>query len=284
LIHEFPRMKVSALLAAGRALLADQPAGRLETEILLGKVLQADRAWLFANTGYDVPPGLVASFLDLAGRRSKGEPVAYLTGQKEFWSLSLKVTADVLIPRPETELLVETVLDFVPLDACWRIADLGTGSGAVALAIASERPLCEVHATDLSPAALEVARENGTNLVPGRVSFHQGYWLEPLAGRFRVIVSNPPYIAAGDPHLAQGDCRFEPPGALVAGSDGLDAIRMIARQAPGYLEPGGLLALEHGFEQGSEVRRILESAGYADVTTRKDLEQRERVTSGIRGH
>ncbi len=168
-------MKVSALLAAGRALLADQSAGRLETEILLGKVLQADRAWLFANPEYEVPPGQVAGFLDLARRRSKGEPVAYLTGRREFWSLSLKVTADVLIPRPETELLVETVLDFVPLDACWRIADLGTGSGAIALAIASERPLCEVHATDISQAALEVARENGANHRPGQGPLSPGF-------------------------------------------------------------------------------------------------------------
>ncbi len=168
-------MRVSALLAAGRGLLADQPAGRLETEILLGEVLQTGRAWLYANPEHEVQPQQAARFLDLAGRRNRGEPVAYLTGRREFWSLSLKVTTDVLIPRPETELLVETVLAFVPPEARWRIADLGTGSGAIALAIAVERPLCEVHATDLSEAALDVARENGENLAPGRVSFSPGF-------------------------------------------------------------------------------------------------------------
>jgi release factor glutamine methyltransferase len=276
-------MKVSALLEAGRGLLADQPAGRLETEILLSEVLQTGRAWLYANPEYAVQPSQAARFLDLAGRRNRGEPIAYLTGRREFWSLFLKVTADVLIPRPETELLVETVLGFVTPESRWRIADLGTGSGAIALAIATERPLCEVHATDLSPTALDIARENGANIVPDRISFHQGSWLEPLAGCFHVIVSNPPYIAANDPHLAQGDSRFEPSGALVAGTDGLEAIRTIARDAGSYLEPGGLLVFEHGYDQGNKVRELLESLGYEGVTTRKDLEQRERVTSGTRG-
>jgi release factor glutamine methyltransferase len=276
-------MKVSALLATGRALLADLPAGRLETEILLGEVLEVSRGWLYANPEHEVQPAQAANFLELAARRNRGEPIAYLTGRREFWSLSLKVTADVLIPRPETELLVETVLAQVPPNVRWRIADLGTGSGAIALAIACERRLCEIHATDLSQAALEVALENAAYIAPGKVCFHQGSWLAPLEGRFHVIVSNPPYIAAGDPHLAQGDCRFEPPAALVAGSDGLEAIRIIAREAPRYLEPGGLLVLEHGYDQGCEVRKLLESLGYESVTTRKDLERRERVTSGIMG-
>ncbi|MCJ7815092.1 MAG: peptide chain release factor N(5)-glutamine methyltransferase [Xanthomonadales bacterium] len=275
-------MKVSDLLAAGRTLLIDQTAGRLEAEILLCETLEVSRAWLYANPEHEIQPDQADGFLELAERRKGGEPVAYLTGRREFWSLSLKVTAGVLIPRAETELLVETALAGIPKDAHWRIVDLGSGSGAIALAIASERPLCEVHATDISEVALEVARENGRIIAPGRISFHHGFWLEPLTGRFHVIVSNPPYIAADDPHLAQGDCRFEPSAALVSGDDGLAAIRIIAREAINYLEPGGLLAFEHGFNQGGEVRKLLELLGYTGVSTRKDLENRERVTSGTR--
>lgn len=276
-------MKPGDLLAAGRTLLADQPAGRLEAEILLCEALQVGRAWLYANPEQELQAGQAARFLELAGRRRDGEPVAYLTGRREFWSLPFKVTPDVLIPRPETELLVETALAFVPPDVSWRVADLGTGSGAIALAIASERPLCEVHATDISLAALGVARENGEAIAPGRVIFHHGSWLEPLTGRFHVIVSNPPYVAAGDPHLAQGDCRFEPPSALCGGLDGMEAIRHIASHAAGYLEPGGLLAFEHGFDQGDEARKLLETLGYAGVATQRDLAGQERVTSGNRG-
>jgi len=276
-------MKLSDLLVAGRELLAGQAAGRLEAEILLCETLEVSRAWLYANPGYEAQAGQAARFLELARRRKAGEPVAYLTGRREFWSLSFKVTPDVLIPRAETELLVETALAFVPQDARWRIADLGTGCGAVAVVIASERPLCEVHATDISPAALEVAGANATTFAPGRVRFHHGSWLEPLTGRFHVIVSNPPYVAASDPHLAQGDCRFEPPAALSAGNDGMDAIRYIAGAAARYLEPGGLLALEHGFDQGGKVRKLLGTLGYANVSTQKDLEGQDRVTSGERG-
>jgi release factor glutamine methyltransferase len=276
-------MKVAKLLTFGSHLLAGQPAGRLEAEVLLCDVLDVSRAWLYANPEREIPPDRETRFLDLAERRKAGEPVAYLTGRREFWSLTLKVTADVLIPRAETEVLVETVLAAIPGNARWRVADLGTGSGAVALAIASERPLCEVHATDFSEAALAVARENAGNIAPDGVHFHHGSWLEPLHGRFHVIASNPPYIAENDPHLRIGDCRFEPSGALISGQDGLDAIRHIARKAHLYLEPGGLLALEHGYDQGGKVREILERLGYAGVETRKDPGKLERVTVGIPG-
>jgi release factor glutamine methyltransferase len=276
-------MKVRDLLAAGRKLLADQPAGRLESEILLCEALEASRSWLYANPEFEPQADQAARFLELAGRRTAGEPVAYLTSRREFWSLLLKVTPDVLIPRAETELLVETVLAFVPPGAPWRLVDLGTGSGAIALAIASERPLCEVHATDISQAALAVARDNGETIAPGRVTFHHGSWFEPLTGSFHVIVSNPPYIAAGDPHLSRGDCRFEPSNALSAGHNGLEAIRHIAGEAARYLEPGGLLAFEHGFDQGLQARKLLETLGYTNVSTRRDLEGHERVTSGIWG-
>lgn len=275
--------RVGDLLAEARRRLAsaDPTGAALEAELLMAHLLGRNRAWLFANGGELLDDEAVAGFRALVEQRAGGMPVAYLLGRREFWSMALAVTPDVLIPRPETELLVETALDFIPAGAAWRIADLGTGSGAVALALARERPDCEVHATDISPAALTVAERNVAAFAAGRVALHRGSWLEPLQGRFRVIVSNPPYVPEGDPHLQQGDCRFEPGSALTPGPDGLEAIRRIARDALHYLEPGGLLALEHGFDQGPAVRSILEGLGYRQVRTRRDLAGEERVTTGI---
>ena len=275
-------MNVKELLARGRVQLENQPMGRLEAEILLSETLGVNRAWLYANSEQTPAAKQCTRFLDLVGRRKNGEPIAYLTGYREFWSLPLKVTADVLIPRPETELLVEAALAFIPKDAAWRIADLGTGSGAIALAIASERPRCEIHATEFNEAALRVAQENGQAIAPGRISFHLGSWLTPLEGRFQVLVSNPPYIAADDPHLQRGDCRFEPGEALTPGPDGMTAIRHIAGESLHYLAHGGMLVFEHGYNQGAEARQMLIELGYRNVGTQKDLEQRERVTSGVR--
>lgn len=275
-----PVTSVRSLLAAARKRLGPGPASALEADVLLTHVLGVDRSWLFANGERPVPFPDARNFRNLIERRAGGEPIAYLTGSREFWSLPLQVTPDVLIPRPETELLVRTALDFIPPDAAWRIADLGTGSGAVAIAIALERPSCDVHATEFSAAALAVAALNVEALAPGRVALHRGSWLEPLEGRFRVIVSNPPYVAGGDPHLAAGDCRFEPQAALTPGTDGMAAIRLIAREALPRLEPGGLLAFEHGFDQGGDSRSLLQGLGYRKVRTREDLEGRERVTSG----
>ena len=191
------------------------------------------------------------------------------------------MTPDVLIPRPETELLVEQALAHIPEDAEWTVADLGTGSGAIALAIATERPHCRLIATDNSAAALAVARANATRLGIANVEFRHGEWLKPLAGmRFDVIVSNPPYVRANDPHLTQGDVRFEPESALVAGADGLDAIRRIAADAVSYLRPGGWLLLEHGYDQAQSVRALLESHGYDMVASCRDTAGHERVTEG----
>jgi len=224
-----------------------------------------------------------ARLRELIERRRKGEPVAYLTGRREFWSLELTVTPDVLIPRPETELLVEQALVRIPPDATRRIADLGTGSGAIALAIASERPHCRVTATDASPAALAVARGNARRLGIGNVEFREGEWFAPLAGlTFDLIVSNPPYIATADPHLMQGDVRFEPRAALVSGGDGLDAIRLIAVQASAHLQHGGWLLLEHGYDQAAAVRAILGTNGLTDITSVADLAGHARVTAGRR--
>jgi release factor glutamine methyltransferase len=275
-------MTVKELLVKGRSQLMAQAAGSLEAELLLCHVLGVSRAWLYANADVAPEPEQSTGYVTLLRRRKAGEPIAYLTGTREFWSLPLRVTPDVLIPRPETELLVETALAHIPRDARWRVADLGTGSGAVAIAIAVERPLCEVHATELSTAALEVARENSNSLASDRVQFHAGSWCTPLEGRFQLIVSNPPYVAASDHHMQRGDCRFEPVAALTPGHDALSSIRQIATEALEYLEPGGLLAFEHGFDQGSDSRKILEEKGYRSVATIKDLEGRNRVTSGLK--
>jgi len=277
---ESEAVSVGSLLAEARHALGGGPAAALEADLLLAHVLGVDRAWLFANRAQDVPLSNRRAFRERVARRSAGEPMAYLVGVREFWSLPLRVTPNVLIPRPETELLVETALQFIPAGAAWRVADLGTGSGAVALAIACERPSCEVHATELSEAALAVAAQNVEAIAPGRVQLHRGSWLEPLQGLFRVIVSNPPYVAADDPHLAEGDCRFEPRAALTPGSDGLAAIRRIAQDAMPRLEPGGLLAFEHGYDQGAAARAVLKEVGYRDIDTRQDLEGRDRVTLG----
>lgn len=275
-------MTAGELLAEGRQRLAGPDNAALEAEVLLVHVLGKSRAWLYAHRDETVADADAARYRELVGQRRDGEPIAYLVGTREFWSLPLRVTPDVLIPRPETETLVEVALDFLPSGASCRVADLGTGSGAVALAIASERPGCEVHATELSAAALAVAEDNAARLLPGRVRFHLGSWCEPLDGAFRLIVSNPPYVEAGDPHLQRGDCRFEPNKALTPGADGLAAIREIAVQALAILEAGGMLAFEHGFDQGPAARALLESLGYEDVATQRDLAGIERITSGRR--
>jgi release factor glutamine methyltransferase len=274
------RTAIRQLLKTGRGLLAAEEAAGLEAEILLRHALQVDRAYLYAHPESVVQPAQQDRYLAMIERRQRGEPIAYITGEREFWSLPLEVNREVLIPRPETERLVECALERIPVDAKWRIADLGTGSGAVALAIASERPLCDIQASDLSPEALQLARKNA-NRLSLEVSFHLGSWLQPLNGRFKLIVSNPPYVAENDRHLQIGDCRFEPGLALASGPDGLDAIRRIALDATDYLFSGGTLLLEHGREQASAVRGLLTEAGYSDVFTVRDLEGNDRISGGV---
>ena len=223
----------------------------------------------------------IRRFHELVERRLAGEPVAYLTGRRGFWSLDLAVTPETLIPRPETELLVELALERVPEETSARLLDMGTGSGAIALALARERPGAEVTATDRSAGALEVASRNALGHDIANVRFVQGDWYQPVAGaRFDLIASNPPYIADGDAHLARGDLRFEPAGALSSGRDGLDALRVIAGGAAAHLQPGGWLLVEHGLEQGAAVRALFVAAGLESVETARDLEDRERVTFG----
>lgn len=254
---------------------------RIDAEFLLAHVLERPRAWLYAHADSLLLPGQLEAFRALQARRLNGEPVAYLTGQRGFWSLDLQVTPDTLIPRPETERLVELALAFLHPGRPAAVLDLGTGSGAVALAIARERPFSQVTAVDISPAALAVAAANGRRLQLGNVFFEHGDWFSSLGGRrFDVIVSNPPYIEDGDTHLAQGDLRFEPRLALASGPDGLDDIRLIAAQAGQHLLPGGWLLLEHGWQQGAAVRALLAAAGFVEVQTEPDLEGRDRVSLG----
>lgn len=267
------------LAAAGSGQAGDE--GAREVEVLLAHALGRDRAWLYAHADDALPVEQAIEFHRLLTRRAAGEPVAYLTGRREFWSLDIAVTPDVLIPRPETELLVELTLQKIPQGEEVEIADLGTGSGAVALALARERARARVLASDASAAALAVARHNAQRLGIGNVEFVESDWFAALGERrFDIVVSNPPYIAKNDAHLGQGDLRFEPRAALASGADGLDAIRVLIRDAPVHLKPGGWLLVEHGFEQGAIARELLTDAGYADVFSARDLEERDRVSGG----
>jgi release factor glutamine methyltransferase len=252
----------------------------LDARVLMRAALGVSEARLAAHPEHTLTETQRARFLDWVGRRRAGEPVAYLTGEREFYSLAFKVTPAVLIPRPETELLVEAALQRVPAHVPFRILDLATGSGCVAVAIAAHRPRARVTATEVSRAALAVARDNAARHGAG-VEFLEGDWFDALAGRrFELIVSNPPYVAERDPHLSQGDSRFEPRAALVAGADGLSCIRLIIAQARAHLEPGGGLLFEHGHDQAERCRALLAQAGYFEVATRHDLAGIERVSGG----
>jgi release factor glutamine methyltransferase len=250
----------------------------LDAEVLLARVLAQSRTYLHTWPERRLEARQWETLRRLIEERAKGTPVAYLTGRREFWSLDLKVNSATLIPRPETELLVELALVRIPAGQGRRVADLGTGSGAIALALASERPACTVVATDRSGPALAVARDNATRLRLTNLEFFQGDWFAPLAGqRFDVIVSNPPYVADDDPHLRVGDVRLEPAWALKAGMDGLDALRHLIEQAPLYLKPNGWLILEHGYDQGLAVYHLLSAGGFTSLRDHADLAGHSRA-------
>ena len=258
-------------------------SARVDAELLLAHALGHQRTWLLAHADDCIDADARMRAEPLIAARVRGVPIAQLLGRRGFWTLEIEVTPDTLIPRPETELLVELALARVSSDCVMRILDLGTGSGAIGLAIAAERPLAHVTAVDTSQPALTVARRNAEALRLRNIDLAHGDWFAPLAGqRFEIIVGNPPYIAQDDPHLEAGDLRFEPHIALVSGQDGLDAIRRIAHDAPAHLQHGGWLLLEHGWTQGDAVRELLLAAGLREVDTQRDLEQRERVTLGRR--
>jgi release factor glutamine methyltransferase len=254
---------------------------RLDAEILLSNVLQLSRAQLHAYPERELTPEQQQQLQQWVQRRLDGESVAHILGEKEFWSLPLVVNSSTLIPRPETEQLVEQVLQLLPAASVQAVADLGTGSGAIALALAHERPHWQVVATDIDPATLQTARQNAERLGLSWVEFREGDWCAALpAKKYHVIVSNPPYLRADDPHLTTDSLRFEPSGALIAGADGLAALRVIIAQARAYLADQGWLLLEHGYDQGKAVRSLMVEAGFTDVTTLQDLAGLDRITLG----
>jgi len=264
------------------ARVADNP--RLDAEVLLAAALGVRRSHLAAFPERQVLDCEATDRYEAyVTRRALGEPVAYILGDKEFWSLSLRVEPAVLIPRPETELVVERALAHLPLDADADVLDLATGSGAIALAIANERPYCRVTGTDVSSGAIAVASRNAGRLGLDRVGFLTGPWYEPVQGmNFDLIASNPPYVAEGDPRVERSVQRFEPHAALYAGPTGLEAIRSIVADAVRHLTPGGWLVLEHGDTQGEPVRGLLLGAGFGAVNTYRDPAGLERCTEGVR--
>lgn len=269
---------VAGLLAAAAARIGGE-SPRLDAELLLASVLDRSTTWFRTWPEHVVSDIEATAFERLVQERIAGRPVAHLLGQQGFWSLSLKVSEHTLIPRPDTECLVEAALELLlPRDA--RVLDMGTGTGAIALALASERPEWTIMATDAVEDAVALARENAQRLALP-VSISRSHWFRDLTpARFDFIVSNPPYIAAHDRHLGEGDVRFEPSSALVSGADGLDAIREITAQAPNWLAPGGWLMVEHGFDQGTPVRALFEKAGFSPVETRQDYGHNNRFTLG----
>lgn len=276
-------MTITEALAAAQArlTLAANTEAKLEAQLLLQHVLQVNRAWLIAHENDTLSPDTQAKFEALLIRRLQGEPMAYILGEREFYGLVLQVTPATLIPRPDTETLVEAALDKIPQNMDVHVLDLGTGSGAIALAIAKHRSQANVVAVDASPAALEVAKHNADRLNISNVQFVLSDWFSALEDqRFEIIVSNPPYIEADDPHLAQGDLRFEPPDALASGKDGLSDIRIIINQCLTHLKPQGWLMLEHGYNQGTAAADLMSAAGLVDVATIKDLGGNDRVTIG----
>jgi release factor glutamine methyltransferase len=272
---------IKTALASATVLLNNEESG-IEAQLLLQHVLNVNRAWLIAHENDALEANNHAAFEALLKRRLNGEPIAYILGYREFYGLKLQVTPDTLIPRPDTETLVEAALAKTPQNQPCKILDLGTGTGAIALAIAKHRPQALVTAVDASDAALKISQENAQNLKITNVQFLLSDWFGALQNQtFDVIVSNPPYIAQNDAHLTQGDLRFEPASALASGTDGLDDIRQIIAHAPQHLNPHGYLLLEHGYDQAIPVAALLKQAGFSKIETIKDLGGNNRVTLGM---
>ncbi|AIL63717.1 peptide chain release factor N(5)-glutamine methyltransferase [Pseudomonas alkylphenolica] len=269
---------IASLLRAAE--LPDSPTARLDVELLLAAAIGKSRSYLHTWPERIVSSEAALVFAEYLQRRRSGEPVAYILGQQGFWNLDLEVAPHTLIPRPDTELLVETALELLPLSPV-RVLDLGTGTGAIALALASERAQWQVMAVDRVLEAVSLAERNRQRLQLNNVQVRSSHWFDALKGeRFDLIISNPPYIAAEDPHLVAGDVRFEPSSALVAGADGLDDLRVIISQAPAHLQAGGWLLLEHGYDQAAAVRELLAQHDFEQIESRIDLGGHERISLG----
>ncbi len=275
-------MRLDAAVAeAAQRLSTTSDSARLDAEMLLCRSINMPRSYLFAHPEDVLDELTIGRFDKLLQRRAEGEPMAYIMGIKEFWSLELLVSPATLVPRPETELLVELALREIPREANWQVLDLGTGCGAIAVAIASERLMCDITATDISADALAIAKENVRQANLANVICIEGDWTEPVAGRrFNIIVSNPPYVGASDDALQA--LAYEPMAALASGEDGLDAIRILASDCGALLEAEGLLIIEHGVEQKDDVASILAAQGWSDITCHNDLAGKPRVTAARR--
>jgi release factor glutamine methyltransferase len=280
----FPDLSIRSLLVAAVQRLQACDSARLDAELLLCKVLQIDRSQIYSRSNFEIPVDKIRKFSSLLEARLAGCPIAYLTGHREFWSLDLCVNQHTLIPRPETECLIESVLTMVPDNADYSIADLGTGSGAIALALASERPDCRITAIDTCDNALAIARLNAECHGLNHIRFLKSNWFSEIHHAFDIIVSNPPYIRSGDEHLHSGDVAHEPVLALDGGEDGLNAIRIIITQSVNYLNPDGWLFIEHGYDQGNTVRKLFKQQAYSSIKTLPDYAGLERVTFGKPGN
>ena len=274
-------MKIADALKKGKQQLCLSESASLDTEVLLCFVLNCDRSKLYSHPEEELTDNELNSFNEIISLRATGHPVAHLTRSKEFWSLKLFVTPDTLIPRPETELLVEAALNLIPEDKHYSILDLGTGSGAISIAIATERPLITITATDINEDTLNIAKKNAESYNIKSISFKKGAWFDiENISTYDLIVSNPPYVSINDPHLTQGDVRFESKTALVSGDSGLDDLQSITSNATSYLKPNGWILLEHGYQQGKAVRKMLGAQGFTAISTINDYSNQERVSIG----
>ena len=273
-------MRVDQALALSQRLEKVSDTARFDVELLLCHVLNKPRSYLYSWPEAELTDQHIVTFKQMLARRSSGEPVAHIIGKQGFWTLELEVSKDTLIPRPETELLIEWVLDKFASCSNLRLADLGTGTGAIALALASEQPSWQIDAVDLYPSAVALAQRNAQRLKLQQVNFHQGYWCEPLSGHYDLLISNPPYIDSEHPCLQEGDVRYEPSTALIAEQQGMGDVLSIIAQSVTYLKPQGWLVFEHGYDQGLPVRQALQQAGFYHTFTHQDLNGHDRISGG----